>query len=195
MSENDQSRDLPERDEDRDMREGLGRHTVESSDLHDSSVLHAAKATGREIRNRKTRSRPNRVWRQSWVVPFAAAASLVVVAYLFVSPDMGPVVSPDTTVRGMTVENVIPAHRDTIAAAPRQFQWPVQSGATGYRVTLRDANADPVWSGDLVTDNSVVVPQVIRTGLNPGTTYLWTVDVEGPVEEAVLGPYWFRITE
>ena len=195
MSENNQSRDLPEREKDRDLRESLGRQTVESSDRHDSSVLHAAKAAGTEIRNRKTRSRPYRAWRQSWVVPFAAAAGLVIVAFVFVRPDTGTVVSPVTTVRGTTVEDVIPAHRDTIAEAPRQFQWPAQTGATGYRVTLRDANADSVWSGDFVTDSTVVVPDVIRAGLNSGTTYLWTVDVEGPVEKAVLGPYWFRVTE
>ncbi len=195
MSDNDQRQDLPDNDEHRALREALERQTVASSDSHDSSILLAAQATGRDIRERMPASSPNRMRWQSWVVPIAAAAALVIVAYFVAGPVLAPTVTPDTTVRGTDLKEVIPEHRSTLTDVPRQFQWPAQTGATGYRVTLRDANADKVWATGSLTGNETTLPHDIRTRLEPGTTYLWTVDVEGPAVQATLGPYWFQVAQ
>lgn len=195
MSDDDQTNTRPERDEDSDLREALARQSVTTSDSHDSAVILAAQDAGREIRRRDAGTeQAATVWTR-WSRPIAIAAALVLALYFVFDASLAPPPGPDYSVRGTASSDVVPQHRSTLRELPVQFEWPTQAGATGYRVTLRDADATPLWRTVSSVRNEALVPDDVRDRLDAGATYLWTVEVEGPAADNTLGPFWFEVSD
>lgn len=163
------------------VREAL-RPADESPDpRQDRVVLDAAREAAAEIRARR-RSR-----RQWWLPASVAAAAGVVAIGLW-----STIEQPDEdTLRGTSGGSVVPSSGATLSAPPGRFDWEDQSGATGYRLTLRTADAQVIWQSPTSFDSHVEVPQSVRFA--NGATYLWTVQYEGPVMSGSLGPFSFRL--
>jgi hypothetical protein len=64
--------------------------------------------------------------------------------------------------------------RDTWILEPQpQFRWAAVGGATGYRLTLRDANGDALFSGE-TADTALQLPASVV--LEPGAAYSWSIE-------------------
>ncbi len=163
-------------------REAL-RPAAESPDpRQDRVVLDAAREAAAEIQVRRRSSR------RQWWVPASVAAALGVVAIGLWSTVQPP---EDDTLRGSSGGSVVPSSGATLSTPPERFDWEDQSGATGYRLTLRTADARVLWQSQTSYDSHVEVPQSVRFA--NGATYLWTVQYEGPVISGSLGPFSFRL--
>lgn len=88
---------------------------------------------------------------------------------------------------------VEPADRAKLARAPSAFRWPVQRGAEGYRVKLFAPSGDALWESDAQNAERVDLPEAVRSRLEAGRSYFWTVEVRLPLERQKLGPYTFTI--
>ncbi len=163
-------------------REAL-RPAAAAPDPHqDRVVLAAAREAAAEIRERRRGSR------RQWWVPASVAAAVGVVAIGLWSAVEQP---EEDTMRGISGGSVLPSSGATLSTPPERFDWEDQSGATGYRLTLRTADARVVWQSPTSHDSHVEVPQSVRFA--NGATYLWTVQYEGPVMSGSLGPFSFRL--
>ena len=98
--------------------------------------------------------------------------------------------------RGAPAGDVRPAPDSELSAPPRELAWPGAPGATGYRVRLYDARAEPLWESGLLEEPRIEVPTEaisIMEAAGEGAAFLWTVEIEGPPTRDPLGPFWFRV--
>jgi hypothetical protein len=145
------------------------------------------------------REAPMPVASRRWPVWAWVAAAAVVVLALWIAPsrvgDPGrPQTTPTDRARGVT-QAVEPADRAELPAPPELLRWPAEAGATGYRVRLHAASADPIWESERFESPEAPLPAEIRTRFEAGRAYFWTVEVEGPAATRKLGPYWFRMVD
>lgn len=166
----------------REVAAALRADTLRTSAAHDAAVL----AKAREL------CAPPRVRRLRFAVPVALAASVALVAGVYVR--YGSPLADDGRLRSrdaVSAAAVVPANGATLAAAPAEFQWPVQPGADSYRVVLRNAAGTPIWRSEPVDINRAR----IDAGLHDvaARTYYWTVEVEGAGAAKELGPFWFQL--
>ena len=100
---------------------------------------------------------------------------------------------PVDTLRGQA-SLVRPATGTEVDRAPGSFSWPAEIGATGYQVSVRDTSGETVWLSAWETDPTTALPAAVGEALKAGT-YLWSVEVRGPVERAELGPFSFALRD
>jgi len=165
-----------------EVRSVLRTDSLRTSAAHDAAVL----AKAREL------CAPPRARRRAYAVPVALAASLALVAGLYVryaSPiaDDGRLRSSDA----VDVAAIIPANGATLDAAPAEFRWPEQAGAESYRVVLRNAAGTPIWRSEPVELNHASIDAALQD--EAARTYYWTVEVEGAGTPRELGPFWFQL--
>jgi hypothetical protein len=129
----------------------------------------------------------------------AAAALLISLAGVMwlVSGNVGEDSAADRVVRSadnLPTGVLAPPDRSILERSPGSFAWPAQAGATGYRVQLYSAAAEPLWASDSTTETRLVLaPESLPATLLSAGNYLWEVEVEGRVARETLGPFWFQI--
>lgn len=159
-----------------------------SSRAHDERVLAAAREAAHDIVRRR-RKRPAG-WRPLWLAPAAALALALLAVPLIIEDDGEPALDP-SVVRG-PAQAVTPADESELAAPPQRFAWPAVAGATAYRVIVHDAAARPVWGSGAVEATELELAPGALT-LEPGATYLWTVEAAAGESRIELGPWRFRL--
>ncbi len=130
-------------------------------------------------------------FRPAWAT-LAAALLAVVIGFWWVAGQRG--LSEHTaTVRqaGAGPAIVVPADGELLELAPTALQWAEIAGAEAYRVKVLDAAGEQVWQSPWL-DHTQVAPS---WGPFARGTYLWTVEVRGPVSRKRLGPFSFRVLE
>ncbi|MEL7449836.1 MAG: hypothetical protein AAFN78_11545 [Pseudomonadota bacterium] len=154
------------------------------SSAHDDAVLGAA--------DRLLRSSPEARPRR-WHVPAALAASLIIAVSVGL-PNLQHVeqASPASAVRAAQAETAPPSG-ERLAALPEQLRWPAAADATGYRVVLRDATADVVWTSTVLVEPQLRLDGDAAAAVAGLETCIWSVEVVGPAEPQELGPYWFHL--
>lgn len=93
---------------------------------------------------------------------------------------------------GTAAAGIEPSPGAVLAAPPGRLAWPAQPGASGYRVRLLDTEGGELWSSAVAGEAAAEPPAESLAGAG---TYLWVVEVDGPVLRRRLGPYRFRIAE
>ena len=172
--------------------EGFSEHLAERLD----ETTEASEAEADPDRGGTVRSGPwtTRAW---W--PAAAAAAMIVL--LLGAFQLWRVDTPTQVPDGGTgseqvrapAEEVSPAAGARLAVAPEKLRWPAQVGATGYRVTLYDASAQPLWQSSTGIGTELELPADTLARLAPGGDYFWVVDVAGDVRRTRLGPFEFHL--
>lgn len=163
----------------------LERDSRTTSERHDAAVLAAAKAAAAERGRERRRARFKR-WR---IAASLAAVALVAVGLVRLVPGPGPDEPP---LRGERAA-VSPRDGAELGAPPEAFEWPAQTGATGYRLVLLDARANPVWKSDPAPENTVALPSDIAGRLEDGGTWLWLVEIRYDGRTRELGPFSFDL--
>lgn len=122
-----------------------------------------------------------------------AAALVLAVSVWALAPRL--MTPPDERVVRSQDTNVSPPNGAEIAKPPEILRWPSQAGASSYRVKVRDAAANVIWSAESGDASQIEVPQDLSDRLSAGGTFLWTVEATfgGSVDE--LGPYSFEIVK
>jgi hypothetical protein len=161
-------------------RESLADHIVACRRCSESYQILAR--THQEIRAVRSASR-------TWI----AAAALVLLA-------AGAVVvwqsaRRDEVYRGSrrSPASVVPADGASSVAAPAVLRWPAQPQAEAYRVKLFAADGQALWQSDVITSNQAPVPESVRSRLQAGKSYFWSVEVRMPLETQRLGPFSFTL--
>jgi hypothetical protein len=165
-----------------EVRSALGAESLRTSATHDAAIL----AKAREL------CAPARTRRLRYLAPMALAASLALVAGMYIK--YGGPISDDGRVRSseaIIASAVVPANGAMLAAAPDEFQWPEQAGAESYRVVLRNAAGTPIWRSEPVESNRASIDAALHD--DAAHTYYWTVEVEGAGAARELGPFWFQL--
>lgn len=165
-----------------EVRSALRAEPLRTSAAHDAAIL----AKAREV------CAPPRSRRLRYAVPLALAASLALVAGMYVK--YGGPLADDGRIRSgeaVMASAIIPANGATLEAPPHQFQWPEQAGAESYRVVLRNAAGTPIWRSEPVEDNHADIDAALHD--DAAHTYYWTVEVEGAGTARELGPFWFQL--
>ncbi len=121
-----------------------------------------------------------------------AVAALVALAlgFFFMAYPGGRPLPGDSSVRGGSGP-LVPSRGARLAEVPQLFEWPDQSGAVGYRLRLFDDSAELWWSSELLDHSSCELPPAIARRLTVGSSYSWTIEVEGSVRRGELGPFTF----
>lgn len=163
--------------DEREILRALRSQSRRSSAVHDQVVLDAARAAAK-------RARPGSVW-PAWLAGALAAVVLAVVGIELLLR------TPLDGVRG-DAPAVTPPSEARLAAPPRVFEWRAVPGAEAYRLVLRNAAADPVWSGPWQPGTRTELSGEVLERLGAGETYLWTVEVENGGRRE-LGPFWFHV--
>ncbi len=88
---------------------------------------------------------------------------------------------------------VEPADGRTLAEPPSTLRWPAQPEAEGCRVRLFASSGDTLWDADARNLDRIELPQAVRTRIQAGGSYYWTVEVRLPLGRQRLGPYSFTI--
>lgn len=165
-----------------EVRSALHADPLRTSAAHDAAVL----ARAREL------CAPPRPRRLRYVAPVALAASLALVAGVYIR--YGSPIADDGRVRSSDAVNaaaIVPANGATLEAPPDEFQWPEQAGAESYRVVLRNAAGTPIWRSEPVELNHASIDAALQD--ETARTYYWTVEVEGAGTARELGPFWFQL--
>ena len=89
--------------------------------------------------------------------------------------------------------SVAPADGASPRAAPTVLRWPAQPQAEAYRVKLFAADGEALWQSDVVKSNQAPVPESVRSRLQGGKSYFWSVEVRMPLETQRLGPFFFTL--
>jgi hypothetical protein len=165
-----------------EVRSALRANSLRTSEAHDAAVL----AQARQL------CAPARARRLRYAVPVALAASLALVAGVYMKygspiPDDGRLRSGDA----IDVAAIVPANGATLDASPGEFRWPEQAGAESYRVVLRNAAGTPIWRSEPVELNRASIEAALHD--DAARTYYWTVEVEGNGAAKELGPFWFQL--
>jgi len=134
--------------------------------------------------------RPRDRRRAAWVA--AAVVALAVAGALIVARSG----RREESFRGTTpaAASVEPADGAALARAPAALHWPAQRDAEGYRVKLFASSGDAIWEEDAPKGDRIDVPEAVRSRLEPGRSYFWTVEVRLPLERQRLGPYTFTLS-
>lgn len=141
----------------------------------------------------KTRSTPP--WRS---VPVRVAAVVLIslggIAIFGIWHGSSPL-SPETedVRRGVEEQGIVPSDRASLSEAPDRLEWLPQLGAARYRVRLFQSDAEPLWVGEPISETTIPLPPRVRAELRAGSSYFWTVEVDGAVERSRLGPFWFHL--
>jgi hypothetical protein len=133
-------------------------------------------------------TRGRSLWNSNAVRFLAAAAVLVGLGLLLRGTPRS-----DDVERGAAIVTT-PEDRAELPSPPRTLTWQAQPGASGYRVRLFDSSADLLWESELADRPAIALPASVADDLEPGASYFWTVELEGPAEAARIGPFWFRIS-
>ncbi len=154
------------------------------SAAHDDAVLGAA--------DRLLRPAPPTHARR-WQVPVALAATVMLALSIGLSHllrvGQAP---PSSTVRAGQAQTAPPSG-EWLAALPERLRWPPAAGAAGYRVVLRDATADIVWTSDVLDEAQLPLAGAAAAAIDGLDTCIWSVDVVGTAEPRELGPFWFHL--
>jgi hypothetical protein len=164
------------------VRSVLRSEPLRTTEAHDALVL----ARAREL------CAPPRARRLRYAAPVALAASLALVAGLYVK--YGSPIADDGRLRSSEATNpaaIVPANGASLDAPPAEFQWPEQAGAESYRVVLRNAAGTPIWRSEPVELNHASIDAALQD--ESARTYYWTVEVEGTGMARELGPFWFQL--
>lgn len=165
-----------------EVRSALRSETLRTSEAHDAAVLARARALCAPVRARRPR----------YAVPLALAASLALVAAVYVR--YGSPIADDGRVRSSEAVDaaaIVPANGATLDTPPIEFQWPEQVDAEAYRVVLRNAAGTPIWRSEPVEINHASIDAALQDAT--ARTYYWTVEVEGAGPARELGPFWFQL--
>lgn len=129
---------------------------------------------------RVLRSHRGRRW---WYVgpPLAAAAAAAAILFLVVNPISRPEaggpplrgVGEPARAGALQVSAILPLSGGVVQRGALTFVWGAAAPDARYHVTLTDALANEIWSGD-TSDTLLVLPESVS--LDPGATYLWYVD-------------------
>ena len=154
------------------------------STAHDDAVLGAA--------DRILRPAPKTHGRR-WQVP-AALAATVVLGLAIGLPNLQRVeeTPPGNAVRAAQAETAPPSG-ERLAVLPEQLRWPAEAGATGYRVVLRDATADIVWTSGVLEEPKLPLTGDAAAAVAGLKTCIWSVEAVGPAEPREIGPFWFHL--
>lgn len=165
-----------------EVRSVLRSDPMRTSEAHDAAVL----ARAREL------CAPPRARRLRYAVPLALAASLALVAGVYLKY-AAPIADDGRLRSSEAVEAtaIIPANGAVLASTPAEFSWPEQAGAESYRVVLRNAAGTPIWRSEPVELNHANIDAALHD--ETAHTYYWTVEVEGNGAARELGPFWFQL--
>ena len=89
--------------------------------------------------------------------------------------------------------SVVPADGASSIPPPDVLRWPVQRQDESYRVKLFAADGQALWQSKVVTANQARVPEDVRSRLQAGKSYFWSVEVRMPLETQRLGPFSFTL--
>jgi hypothetical protein len=132
--------------------------------------------------------------RPSVGLALAAVLALAVVGGELLTRAHRVPVPDDSGVRGSSAEpSVSPPPDAVLQQPPERFAWPLQPGATSYRLRLFDEEASLLWESPAVAQPGADFPETESAVLRPGASYFWVVEVEGQVRRRQLGPWWFRV--
>lgn len=151
---------------------------------HDKAVFIAIDKASDRI---TARTRPNA--RLRWIsIPLALAASILLLPFWL--GDRG-----ETLRESAGNSTVTPPNAAELSAAPIEFRWTRQPGASGYRVILRDSSGTQLANATAEqTNNYFVLSDDMVRQIRPGGTYFWSVIVDDSSQQQ-LGPYWFSVTQ
>jgi hypothetical protein len=165
-----------------EVRVALRAESLHTSAAHDAAILAKARAA----------CAPPRARRLRYAVPVALAASVALVAGMYVK--YGGPIADDGRIRSseaISAAAIVPANGARLEAPPDEFQWPEQAGAESYRVVLRNAAGTPIWRSEPVEINHASIDDALHD--DSARTYYWTVEVEGAGAARELGPFWFQL--
>ena len=172
------------------LRKTLGEMKTDTSAAHDSAVLARARAVAGEIAAGGAReAKPRRSLDWARPLGLAAGVAIAIIGLSWVLP--GTERHETDQLRGAQPGEVFPQAGGLMAQAPTEFRWSAQAGATQYQVTLRDASAAVVWQSGGIANPRVSLDAAAN--LQNGSTYFWTVRVEGVGAVRELGPFMFQI--
>ena len=125
-----------------------------------------------EARSLMKQVRPT--WRMNTVVGVLAAALIFVVVDLKVQ-HRNDLAAPASTRAVQPVGSAITPYGPIgeVARAGLRFVWSPLANAISYRLSLVDANSQPVWS-TAAADTSIALPPSVS--LRVGENYFWSVD-------------------
>lgn len=155
--------------------------------------------TLQELHAEASAGEPAPASRRRWRAGLAFAAAVLAALglfRLFAPPGPAQQDGAETALRSaLPLAAAVDPPDGAVGPAPRSLSWPAQVGATGYRVVLFDAAAEPIWESEVSTELSLEVPESIRPSLIAGDAYFWVVRTRGLAERSELGPFWFEVDE
>lgn len=169
-----------------DERDRLADHVVQCSACAESTRL--LMELHREARTRRPRS----LWSSNLVRFLAAAVVLVALGVLLRGTPLWN--APGDVERGTGVTTT-PEDGAELTSPPRRLTWPRQTGASSYRVRLYDSTANLLWESEIGDRPAIELPTSVADDLESGSSYFWTVELDGAREAGRLGPFWFRLTD
>ena len=124
----------------------------------------------------------------------AAGLAAVVLGGFFFGQSASQSADPRRDVlRGTAEATVRPAPDARLHEAPSLFTWVPEQGATSYRLRLFDAGARTLWESRASAETFAKLPADVRANLQPGRSFLWTVEIRGDVQTQTAGPFWFHL--
>lgn len=149
---------------------------------HDRVIMAAAR--------RVLDGKPSRSTRPQWVFPAALAATVLLAVPLVWMTGAQNDTDPQT--RGPAAQ-IIPAPDAVLRSAPDVLAWTPVGGATSYRVTMRDASANVVWTSDAIEKPEILLTRETQRLFGDGGEFIWSVDASVANRPREFGPYRFRI--
>ncbi len=129
-------------------------------------------------------------FRPAWATLAAAMLAIVVGSWWWLGDPSSTPDRPALRQAGTDLRTVQPADGSALETVPRRIQWQSVPGAQAYRAQVLDATGHEVWRSPWV-EVTEVEP---AWGAVPPGTFLWTVEVRGPVSRKRLGPFSFSTT-
>jgi hypothetical protein len=137
------------------------------------------------------------VWTPQWRAA-ALVATVVVVAgvslTLWRAPHPGGMPTPGERGGRFETMQVEPPHRAALPAPPERLAWSPVESVEGYHVILQDSELTPIWESPRVAATSVVLPETVRHGLQPGRAYYWRVIIHEAIDQRQSNLFQFTLS-
>ena len=172
--------------DDKLLRDSITRHAPRPSAAHNEAVMAAARANAARTRHSRLVER-NRTWSGIGI----AAVIVLAVGIWQLAPDETVI---DNSVRGDDpAAEILPADNASLSVAPQEFRWTEVAGARRYKMKMYDGSATLLWESDWTDATKLTLPATAANQVTPGSSYFWTVELEGNGSRRSLGPYWFQV--